>query len=302
MTEDGHLRVQLSPLRRGRITGSRIAAALAKDKYKSQRKVLIDMVREWHGLPDLFQGNEATDYGHAHEPDAIRAYEEQELCIVHGAQDIVIHPFYDFLAVTPDGLVGTDGAVECKCPIRAVYTHIDQRPDYELQCRLILECTGRRWIDFVVWRDGQISVSRVHYDPDWLPSVLPKLQKFMAKFEAMCQDEELLALERGRGQQVEVSAREQFLADRERWQELQRQEVEIGLELSEIKARVAEVLGNAEIATVDGVPAARMQYRDAPSVFDRAAFRQAYADLEEQFSKPGKATRYPVLITEKEPA
>ena len=174
----------LSPLRVGRLTGSRVGAVLGQSKYATRADVLAEMVAQARGQEPLFTGNEATQWGNDHESDAVAAYEEAHGVFTHSGQVFVIHPVHDFLACTPDGLVGDDGLIECKCPYRARYTHIDQKPEYLAQIRLQLECTGRQWCDFVVWRPDGVDVSRVHHDPSWLPLVLPTLEAFMAEYRA----------------------------------------------------------------------------------------------------------------------
>ena len=175
---------QLDPRRAGRITGSRIGAILGLNPYSTRGDVLREMVREAHGAEREFQGNEATRYGEAHEPDALAAYEAREGVMTYGGGELLIHPVHDFLAVTPDGLVGDDGMIECKAPFRGTYTHWNEKPYYEAQMRLQVECAVRAWCDFVVWRDGEIAVSRIERDAAWLQSVLPVLEQFMADYRA----------------------------------------------------------------------------------------------------------------------
>lgn len=185
---------QLSPLRQGRITASRMAAVIGVNKYQDSDAVLRDMVREHHGAPPEFTGNEATDWGNTHEDDAIGAYEVHAGVMVHSGQEIALHPVHDFLAATPDGFVGDDGLVEVKCPFRARYTHWSEKPEYEAQIRLQLECTGRKWCDFVVWRQGQpIAVSRLDHDPDWLSTHLPALVEFIGRYRDTIASPELSA-------------------------------------------------------------------------------------------------------------
>lgn len=181
----------LSPLRVGRITGSRCSAVLGLNPYSSRDDVLREMVREAHGAPREFTGNEATRHGQAHEPDALAAYEAQYGVMTYGGGDLILHPLYPFLAVTPDGLVNDDGMVECKAPYRGRYTSIAEVPYYMPQVQLQLACTGRRWCDFVIWRDDGIVVDRVMADPEWLPQQMPTLRAFMDWFDA-----EMLAPER----------------------------------------------------------------------------------------------------------
>lgn len=172
----------LSPLRVSRITGSRCSGVLGLNPYSKRKDVLREMVREFAGAEREFKGNEATDWGTAHEPDALAAYEAQHRVMTYGGGEIVLHPIYDFLAVTPDGLVGDDGMVECKAPYRGKYTTVAEVPYYVPQVQLQLACTGRKWCDFVIWRDGAISVDRVMADPAWLPANLPTLVQFMDQF------------------------------------------------------------------------------------------------------------------------
>lgn len=183
----------LSPLRQGRITASRVSAILELNKYQSRADTLREMVRQHFGAESEFKGNLATEHGNAHEGDGLTLYERENATLVYGGQLIAIHPTIPWLAATPDGLVGPVGMVEVKAPWRAVYSTIQERPDYEAQIRLQLECTGREWCDFVVYRDADITVSRVDHNPAWLPSVLPVLEAFMAEYEAVVASEELSA-------------------------------------------------------------------------------------------------------------
>jgi putative phage-type endonuclease len=195
----------LSMLRTGRITGSRISGVLGKSPYHSRDEVMREMVREYFWDDTEFSGNFITDYGKAHEADAIAEYEMTRGVRLHktGAdQEIILHPHLDYLAITPDGLVETglvdeDGMVETKCPWRAPYTDIRERPDYYLQVMLQLACTGRSWCDFVVWRpDAPLCVSRVHYDPDWLDEYIDELEVFIEEFRAIVADPERYAVYR----------------------------------------------------------------------------------------------------------
>ena len=173
----------LSPLRIGRITGSRIGAILGMNPYQSRDDVLRQMVREALGAEPEFTGNDATRYGQAKEPEALAAYEAERGVMTYGGGECVVHPVHEFLAVTPDGLVDPGGLIECKAPYSGTYTHWQEKPYYEAQMRLQLECCGRDWCDFVVLdRDGQIHVSRLEHDPDWLLGIMPTLQGFMADY------------------------------------------------------------------------------------------------------------------------
>jgi len=173
----------------GRITGSRVAAILGLDKYKTPDGVLRDMVREYHGAESEFSGNEATAFGHEHEPEAIAAYEDQAECLVIST-GLHVHAEHDWLAASPDGLVGHDGLIEVKCPFRATYTTLAEVPHYAAQIQLQLAVTMRDWCDFVIWRDGEIIVERVEADPFWLFQHMPALEAFRAEYLATIASEE----------------------------------------------------------------------------------------------------------------
>lgn len=177
--------------RKGRITASRVGAILGLSKYRTAADVLRDMVREYFGAPREFVGNEATAYGEAHEGDALAAYEHRYAVMVEPC-GLIPHPEHDFLAASPDGLVGADGLVECKCPFRARYT--TPSAEYVAQMQLQMLCTGRAWCDFVIWREGEpIIVERVQRDPDWLTSNVEALSNFMLEYDEAIASKEAAA-------------------------------------------------------------------------------------------------------------
>jgi putative phage-type endonuclease len=195
---------RLSPMRTGRVTGSRVGAIIGVNRYQKPGDVMRVMVREHHGAPSEFAGNEATEWGTFHEEDARVAYEQATGCLVTDAQEFICHPVYpDLLGVSPDGLVGPVGLVEFKSPYRARYTSIGEKPDYQAQVQLQLACTGREWCDFVVWRPwaqadrlgvDPLIIERVDVDPEWLPTHLPTLQAFHSEYLRVTADPDLAAM------------------------------------------------------------------------------------------------------------
>jgi len=176
----------------GKLTGSRVAAALGLDKYKSRDDLMRDMVREFHGAESEFTGNVATEHGNAHEDDAVDLYEEATGSQVkYTGQHL--HPWHDWLAASPDGLIGSDGLIEIKAPYRATYTTLEEVPHYAAQIQLQLDVTGRDWCDFVIWRDDAISIERVQADRFWLPRNIGTLEAFMADYQATIASPELSA-------------------------------------------------------------------------------------------------------------
>lgn len=173
------------------ITASKVGGILGLSPYQSRADVLRATVRARLGAEKEFRGNALTQYGLDHELDAITDYERLNGVLTHGYQSGFVHPDYPWLSATPDALIGDDGVLECKCPPdRARYTHVDQRPDYGVQIRMQLECTGREWGDLAVWKTWGLSVSRVEHDPLWLPSILDTLVAFMEEVDWIIADSE----------------------------------------------------------------------------------------------------------------
>lgn len=188
----------LSAERLGRITGSRVAAVIGVDPYRTAHDVMREMVRQGLGAETEFKGNPATRWGVDHEQDGIFEYERSSGAEVVRQQEFSIHPDYPFLGATPDGWIYEPARacidiIEVKAPWKATYTHISQRPDYAAQIQLQLACSGADACVFVVWRTDGISVSRVESDPWWLESHLPTLKLFMAEYERIVTDPELAA-------------------------------------------------------------------------------------------------------------
>lgn len=181
---------ELSIERVGRVTASRLPGVLGLSPYTDRAGVMREMVRQALGAPQEFTGNIATDWGHEHEVDGITEYERLRGVLVIGCQTFFIHPKYDRLGATPDGLglVDEDGLVEVKSPFAGRYNHVSEKPDFECQIRLQLECTGRAWGDLVVWRPSGIAVSRVEHDPDWYPEIQDLVEVFIAEYDAIIAD------------------------------------------------------------------------------------------------------------------
>ncbi len=183
----------LSPMRCGRITGSRVAAVLGVSPYDTPDDVMRAMVRQYWGDEAEFEGNDATRWGVEHEQDGIDAYERQTGLLTHSGQEFATHPEHDWLGVTPDGLVGSGGLLEVKCPRWARYATADDVPHYVAQVQLQLAVCDRSWGDLAVWRPWSLAVSRIPRDHEWLDDHLAALEAFHAEYEATVASETLSA-------------------------------------------------------------------------------------------------------------
>ena len=180
--------------RKGKITGSRIGAILGLSPFQTRDDVMRQMVREWHNAEPEFIGNVATQWGVDHEDVARQAYEAHSGHFVE-AVGLIQHPDYDFLAVSPDGLIDADGGLEIKCPYSARETGsfkpLDQQPHYQAQIQLVLACCQRKWCDSFFWSQVATKLERMVYDPDWLPQVLPHLMAFHQQFQEIVSSDDL---------------------------------------------------------------------------------------------------------------
>lgn len=161
--------------RRGLLTASRIADALAVLKNgkpsESRRKLMFDLLAERvTGIAVDHYVTPAMQWGVDNQPHAIAAYEAETGELV-GPELFVLHPTIDWAGATPDGLVGSDGLIEVKCPTtpkHLTWVMAGEVPEeHQPQMIFQLACTRRQWVDFVA------------YDP----RVAGKAQLFIRRFE-----------------------------------------------------------------------------------------------------------------------
>lgn len=143
-------------MRLGRATASRISDVVAKTKsgYGASRgNYMAELIAErLTGTVAESYTNAAMIWGTEKEPDAIAAYEFLTNAEIERVA-FVPHPKIGMSGASPDGLVGSDGLVEVKCPNTS--GHIDTLlgqnvpGKYVTQIMWQLACTGRQWCDFV---------------------------------------------------------------------------------------------------------------------------------------------------------
>tara|TARA_R110000868_G_scaffold80990_2_gene229627 strand:+ start:671 stop:1552 length:882 start_codon:yes stop_codon:yes gene_type:complete len=179
----------LSPKRKGRITGSVVGAILGVNKYKSADDVMRDMVRAYHGAPREFEGNVATEYGSFNEDGAIFDFVMECGFDVIQNERFFIHPEYDWLGATPDGIVGDDAVIEVKCPFGKRdatsadnFLGISGLPHYYAQMQIEMACTGRSKCYFYQWATKANQIEIVRFDKNWFDDALPKLKAFHDKY------------------------------------------------------------------------------------------------------------------------
>lgn len=140
----------------GRVTASRVADIMRTTKSgpaASRKNYLAELVCErltGQSAPGFESA--AMAWGTECEPLARAEYEVRNIFTVEEV-GFIQHPTITMAGASPDGLVGSNGLIEIKCPNTS--THIETLlsgkidPDYLVQMGWQMECTGRAWCDFV---------------------------------------------------------------------------------------------------------------------------------------------------------
>jgi putative phage-type endonuclease len=181
--------------RLGKVTASRVADIMAKTKTgvaASRGNYLAQLVAErlTGQSADTFKSG-AMQHGTETEPQARMVYEAETGQIVTEVA-MINHPTIEMSGASPDGLVGTDGLVEIKCPNTS--THIatllaDKAPSgYMAQMQWQMACTGRAWCDFVSFDprmpdDMQLFIKRVPRDEALIAEYEAEVIKFLAEVQ-----------------------------------------------------------------------------------------------------------------------
>lgn len=182
--------------RLGKVTASRVADLMATTKsgYAASRDNLMAQL-----VVEILtnQGQESytsasMQWGTEQEPFARAAYEIATGQMVDEC-GFVPHPTIANAGASPDGLVGTDGLVEIKCPntagmIDALLTQTVPGK-YNAQMQMQMACTGRAWCDYAVFdprmpAKAQLFIKRVPRDPVFIQKMEAEIVKFLGELDA----------------------------------------------------------------------------------------------------------------------
>lgn len=181
--------------RLGKATASRIADIVARTKTgwgASRANYAAQLVAErLTGTPtEMFQ-NAAMQWGTDTEAEARDAYRVHRLCAVDEI-GFVDHPTIAMAGASPDGIVGTDGLVEIKCPNTATHIATLQGQSvpakYLTQIQWQIACTGRQWCDFASYdprlpESMRLFVRRVDRDDAEIASLEAAVAEFLSEVD-----------------------------------------------------------------------------------------------------------------------
>ena len=140
-------------LRSGKFTASMFKDLFSAKTTQAYQKAIYKAVFEklTGEQPESFS-NDYMQRGHELEPVAIEKYEMETFNTV---EEPGFFELNEWVGASPDGLVGTDGLIEIKCP--AYNTMIDYLltgkvpSQYKWQVQGQLYVTGRKWCDFMAF-------------------------------------------------------------------------------------------------------------------------------------------------------
>lgn len=182
--------------RTGKVTASCIYKVMAKTKtgYGADRaNYHAQLVAErLTGSPGENFTNAAMQWGIETEAQARAMYalETGESVAETGFHP---HPLIAYSGASPDGLVGSKGLLEVKCPNTATHiatltgASIDRK--YLLQMQWQMACTERDWCDFASFDprlppEMQLHIRRVERDDDLLIEIETEVSAFLAEVAA----------------------------------------------------------------------------------------------------------------------
>lgn len=178
--------------RLGRFTASRFADLLTEAKSKADREAgnlsktsesyVLGCIGEiLTELPADEIETVAMKWGTEHEDEARMAYCLRANVDVEQV-GFVEHPELEYVGCSPDGMVGTDGLIEIKCPFTSrehVRTLVSREipEQYVAQVQGQLWVTGRKWCDFVSYDPRviaggyELAIVRVGRDGDFISAL-----------------------------------------------------------------------------------------------------------------------------------
>jgi putative phage-type endonuclease len=196
----------------GKVTASRAADVIVKTKSgwgASRANYMGELIAErLTGTPAEKYTNAAMQWGTDTEAAARAAYQFEKMTPVVKV-GFVPHPSIAMAGASPDGFVGDDGLIECKCPNTA--THIETLlgqsvpSKYICQIQFQIACTGRQWCDFVSFdprlpESMSLFVQRVHRDGEAIEYLEKEIRAFISEM-----DEKLAALVSRYGERKEAA-------------------------------------------------------------------------------------------------
>ena len=131
-------------------------------------------------------------FGTENEPVALHSYKVLSGNIVDEC-GLIVHPDYDFLGASPDGIVDSVLCLEIKWRGRGPHESITDQ--FVAQCIGQLACSNLKELDFFSWSPYGQRLWRIEWDEEYWNWLFPFLEEF---WEYVQKDEEPPRLSRNR--------------------------------------------------------------------------------------------------------
>lgn len=182
----------------GCLTASRMGDAMdftRKGESAARKKLKIEIIAE--RLTDLMVDHYITpamEWGIAHEDAAKARYEEITGNLISPC-GFALHETIPYFGASPDGLIGDDGLIECKCPTTTTYTEwlvsgvVPEQHKPQMLAQLAV--TGRKWCDFFAFDPRIKSKAHQHFlrrfepKPEEIAAVEEAAKIFLAEVEQL---------------------------------------------------------------------------------------------------------------------
>lgn len=182
-------------MRLGKITASRFKDVMTNGRggnpSKTAESYMIELAIEsvtGKSLP--FFENDAMRHGTETEPQARAMY---ELISGNDVSEVAFIEHNDFVGVSPDGLIGSDGLIEIKCPTTKVQVErylnsVGLPDDYKWQVHGQIWVSEREWCDFLSFDDridtaAQYLCTRVYRDEKLIKELQEKVDIFTTNLQ-----------------------------------------------------------------------------------------------------------------------
>ena len=170
-------------IRCGKVTASHFSDVMSKGQGRKTYMLKLAAERATGVVQPSFK-NEAMQWGNDQEPFARACYEQ---VTGNKVEQVGFVEHSDYVGVSPDGLVGSDGLVEIKCPNPS--THIGYIESGKLPAKYKAQVQGqmwacdRAWCDFVSYDprngDNGYFCVRVERDRKYIGELVAALDKFV---------------------------------------------------------------------------------------------------------------------------
>jgi putative phage-type endonuclease len=182
--------------RKGRLTGSRIGAAMGLSPFMTRDELIREMVREHYGAPSEREESPAMAWGTSMEPVAKAALEDLIGMPIH---ECGFFTYGESLGASPDGIAADGAVVEIKSPYYAMmkkadFKPLEVQPHYMAQVQLEMMCADSDKAYFFQWAPHGHKLEIVARDSAWVGRILNDGAEFLLDLErAICAPDRHLA-------------------------------------------------------------------------------------------------------------